>query len=287
MNFADMTSAHFIFIPAVLLVGIVIGWVLGRAPRRDAYRGGAEAPRRTEDARRSRYSLEVRTTASSSRLDDASNADGRFAQCSRRSAFGSWRLTARSPVDAPGCAAARLEDSRCAVSTGYATRFSVERSRRRRRRSRKPRADRRRAAGRPTRLHQIAAPSCERDHRASAAARESTPSNRPVVDREKTTGRWVWPNRQSGRVAASSARSASCRRRCSGPRRTARRGRSRRGRRSMHGAAGSSREVLAVLGRQRLAGPDRGEPRDLIEAAAIVEAAGRLVVVAADHRQRD
>ena len=28
-----MTSAHFIFIPAVLLLGIVIGWILGSAPR--------------------------------------------------------------------------------------------------------------------------------------------------------------------------------------------------------------------------------------------------------------
>ena len=28
MNFSNMTSAHLIFIPAVLLIGIVIGWVL-------------------------------------------------------------------------------------------------------------------------------------------------------------------------------------------------------------------------------------------------------------------
>ena len=33
----DMTAAHFIFIPAVLLVGIVIGWVLGSRAARDAY----------------------------------------------------------------------------------------------------------------------------------------------------------------------------------------------------------------------------------------------------------
>ena len=32
-----MTSSHFIFIPAVLLVGIVIGWVLGSRAARDAY----------------------------------------------------------------------------------------------------------------------------------------------------------------------------------------------------------------------------------------------------------
>jgi hypothetical protein len=32
-----MTSAHFIFIPAVLLVGIVIGWILGARAAADAY----------------------------------------------------------------------------------------------------------------------------------------------------------------------------------------------------------------------------------------------------------
>ncbi len=33
----NMTSAHFIFIPAVLLIGIVLGWVLGSRAARDAY----------------------------------------------------------------------------------------------------------------------------------------------------------------------------------------------------------------------------------------------------------
>jgi hypothetical protein len=33
-----MTAAHFIFIPAVLLVGIVIGWILGSRAAADAYR---------------------------------------------------------------------------------------------------------------------------------------------------------------------------------------------------------------------------------------------------------
>lgn len=33
----QMTSAHFIFIPSVLLVGIVIGWVLGSRAARDAF----------------------------------------------------------------------------------------------------------------------------------------------------------------------------------------------------------------------------------------------------------
>ena len=37
MNFANMTAAHFIFIPAVLLIGIVIGWVLGGRAAQDAF----------------------------------------------------------------------------------------------------------------------------------------------------------------------------------------------------------------------------------------------------------
>ena len=31
-----MTAAHFIFIPGVLLVGIIIGWILGTRAARDA-----------------------------------------------------------------------------------------------------------------------------------------------------------------------------------------------------------------------------------------------------------
>ncbi len=43
-----MTAGHFIFIPAVLLVGIVIGWILGSRAAMDAMRGQAkrEAERR-------------------------------------------------------------------------------------------------------------------------------------------------------------------------------------------------------------------------------------------------
>ena len=37
MNFAEMSSAHFIFIPGVLLIGIVIGWILGGRAAADAY----------------------------------------------------------------------------------------------------------------------------------------------------------------------------------------------------------------------------------------------------------
>lgn len=42
----DMTAGHFIFIPSVLLLGIVIGWVLGSRAAADAY--AAELKRRTE-----------------------------------------------------------------------------------------------------------------------------------------------------------------------------------------------------------------------------------------------
>ncbi len=45
-----MTAGHFIFIPAVLLVGIVIGWILGGRAARDAF--AAELRRREERAAR-------------------------------------------------------------------------------------------------------------------------------------------------------------------------------------------------------------------------------------------
>jgi len=37
MNFADMPATHFIFIPAVLFIGVVIGWILGSRAAKDAY----------------------------------------------------------------------------------------------------------------------------------------------------------------------------------------------------------------------------------------------------------
>ena len=46
----DMSSAHLIFIPGVLIVGIVIGWVLGGKAAQDAY--AAELRRREERAAR-------------------------------------------------------------------------------------------------------------------------------------------------------------------------------------------------------------------------------------------
>jgi hypothetical protein len=50
MDFAEMGAGHFIYIPAVLLVGIVIGWILGSRAAADAY--AAEMRRREERARR-------------------------------------------------------------------------------------------------------------------------------------------------------------------------------------------------------------------------------------------
>ena len=47
-----MTSAHFIFIPAVLIVGVVIGWILGSRAARDAF--AMELKRRDERAARGR-----------------------------------------------------------------------------------------------------------------------------------------------------------------------------------------------------------------------------------------
>jgi len=50
MNLAEMGAGHFIFIPAVLLIGIVIGWILGSRAAADAY--AADLRRREERARR-------------------------------------------------------------------------------------------------------------------------------------------------------------------------------------------------------------------------------------------
>ena len=43
-----MPSSHFIFIPGVLLIGLVIGWILGSRAARDAY--ATELRRREEKA---------------------------------------------------------------------------------------------------------------------------------------------------------------------------------------------------------------------------------------------
>jgi hypothetical protein len=45
-----MGAAHLIFIPSVLMVGVVIGWVLGSRAARDAY--AAELRRREQQSKR-------------------------------------------------------------------------------------------------------------------------------------------------------------------------------------------------------------------------------------------
>jgi len=50
MDFNNMSSAHFVLIPAVLLVGMVLGWVLGGRAAADAY--AADRKRREERANR-------------------------------------------------------------------------------------------------------------------------------------------------------------------------------------------------------------------------------------------
>ena len=47
---AGMTSSHFIFIPAILLIGVILGWVLGSRAARDAF--AMELKRREERAAR-------------------------------------------------------------------------------------------------------------------------------------------------------------------------------------------------------------------------------------------
>ena len=45
-----MTAGHFIFIPSVLLIGVIIGWVLGSRAAQDAF--ATELKRREERAKK-------------------------------------------------------------------------------------------------------------------------------------------------------------------------------------------------------------------------------------------
>jgi hypothetical protein len=49
----EMSAAHLVFIPAAILIGIVIGWVLGSRAARDAF--AAELRRREEREKRSQH----------------------------------------------------------------------------------------------------------------------------------------------------------------------------------------------------------------------------------------
>ena len=50
---ATMTAGHFIFIPAVLLIGVVIGWILGEPRRARCVRGRVAAQGRAGAQKRS------------------------------------------------------------------------------------------------------------------------------------------------------------------------------------------------------------------------------------------
>lgn len=52
LDFSQMSAAHFVLIPAVLLIGVVIGWILGSRAAADAM--AAELKRREERAARKR-----------------------------------------------------------------------------------------------------------------------------------------------------------------------------------------------------------------------------------------
>jgi hypothetical protein len=49
----EMSAAHLVFIPASILIGIVIGWVLGSRAAQDAF--AAELKRREEREKRSQH----------------------------------------------------------------------------------------------------------------------------------------------------------------------------------------------------------------------------------------
>lgn len=59
----DMTAGHFVFIPAVLLFGMVVGWILGSRSAADAY--AAELRRREERAARKAGGARPRTAEGS------------------------------------------------------------------------------------------------------------------------------------------------------------------------------------------------------------------------------
>ena len=50
MEFGIPTASHFIFIPAVLLIGVVVGWILGSRAAQDAY--AAELRKREERSKK-------------------------------------------------------------------------------------------------------------------------------------------------------------------------------------------------------------------------------------------
>ena len=80
-----MTAAHFLFIPAVLIVGIVIGWILGSRAAHDAL--GAELRRREERQRRRDADI------ASSKLQDPSSNSLPNSNCQNNSQLSSNSTT--------------------------------------------------------------------------------------------------------------------------------------------------------------------------------------------------
>jgi len=58
----EMGAGHFIYIPAIILVGVVLGWILGSRAARDAY--AAELKRREDAATRKAAKAAGKSTAS-------------------------------------------------------------------------------------------------------------------------------------------------------------------------------------------------------------------------------
>jgi hypothetical protein len=52
----EMTAGHFIYIPVMILIGVVIGWVLGGRAARDAY--AAELRRREERKKHEEFRIQ-------------------------------------------------------------------------------------------------------------------------------------------------------------------------------------------------------------------------------------
>ena len=59
-----MGAGHFIYIPTVIMIGIVIGWILGSRAARDAY--AAELRRREEAEARAERRAEARAARAQS-----------------------------------------------------------------------------------------------------------------------------------------------------------------------------------------------------------------------------
>ncbi len=57
------TSAHFIYIPFVLLIGIVIGFILGGRAARDAHASQAEREKAKAERRAARDAAKDKTTS--------------------------------------------------------------------------------------------------------------------------------------------------------------------------------------------------------------------------------